>query len=76
MAQASNAPGMTSATRRDEARRKRIQVLQLRAAGESFDAIAQLSPSVEVSAVVARFTSTKTARGTSGATDGPRRHRA
>jgi hypothetical protein len=41
MAQASNAPGMTSATRRDEARRKRIQVLQLRAAGESFDAIAQ-----------------------------------
>lgn len=41
MAQASNAPGMTSATRRDAARRKRIRVLQLRAAGESFDAIAQ-----------------------------------
>ena len=41
MAQASNVPGMTSATRRDEARRKRIRVLQLRAAGESFDAIAQ-----------------------------------
>ncbi|MCA1708620.1 MAG: hypothetical protein LC808_37200, partial [Actinobacteria bacterium] len=41
MAQASNAPGRTSTTRRDEARRKRIRVLQLRAAGESFDAIAQ-----------------------------------
>ncbi|MDQ3764332.1 MAG: hypothetical protein M3460_22980 [Actinomycetota bacterium] len=41
MAQASNVPGMTSAARRDEARRKRIRVLQLRAAGESFDVIAQ-----------------------------------